>query len=245
MIFVIDSDSSHAFYTHITHRLATSLSPARTLLGILTAVALCAPSAQAGGFGGPAPFQNGSPLMTGTDGVYQAVASAKNVVGIISFAIRGGVQTSSANDNNWIFFVDGQILSGQTSANISQEKVAGVLDTTVSGGFPTNEDGTVDLPIAFVVPGNAGAGSFTGKINLNDPVAAFSGEGILSGTPERTDQIVLVSEPTILPSVPPVAVGGVQIVPLTIPGSDLGDIKFKLRGTRLSTTTTVNFNSNQ
>lgn len=222
------------------HRLATSLSPARTLLGILTAVALCAPSAQAGGFGGPAPFQNGSPLMTGTDGVYQAVGSAKNVVGIISFAIRGGVQTSSANDNNWIFFVDGQILSGQTSANISQEKVAGVLDTTVSGGFPTNEDGTVDLPIAFVVPGNAGAGSFTGKINLNDPVAAFSGEGILSGTPERTDQIVLITEANEAGFG-----GGVEIVPLTIPGSDLGDIKFKLRGTRLSTTTTVNFNSNQ
>jgi hypothetical protein len=181
--------------------------------------------ARAGGSFGPGPFRNGSPLVSGTDGVYECVATAKNATGIIRWQINNGAQTAATADNKWIMFVDGQVLSGQTSANISNGKVAGVLDTTVSGSLPTNDDGTISLPIVFVVPGNAGAGSFTGKIDLNSPIAAITGKGILTGTPARTDQIVFISEDFPY----------VTIVPLTIPGSGLGDIKFKLRGSRFST----------
>jgi hypothetical protein len=181
--------------------------------------------ARAGGSFGPGPFRNGSPLISGTNGVYECVATAKNVTGMIRWQINNGAQTAATADNKWIMFVDGQVLSGQTSANISNGKVAGVLDTTVSGSLPTNDDGTISLPIVFVVPGNTGAGSFTGTIDLNSPIAAITGKGILTGTPARTDQIVFISEDFPY----------VTIVPLTIPGSGLGDIKFKLRGSRFST----------
>lgn len=224
-IFWFDKIPPSAFYKRTMH-LPAILS--RSLFALCALGSLA--SVQAGGFGGPAPFQNGSPLLSGTDGVYQAVASAKNVTGLIGFSILNGYQTSTSAQNTWIMFVDGQVLSGQTSANISGGKVTGVLDTNVSGSFPTNDDGTVDLPIAFVVPGNAGAGEFRANIDLQDPVAAFNGTGTLSGTPSRTDQIVLVSdEPN------PITGTWVEIVPIVIPASDLGSIDFKVRGSRLST----------
>jgi hypothetical protein len=188
--------------------------------------------ARAGGSFGPGPFRNGSPLVSGTDGVYECVATAKNATGIIRWQINNGAQTAATADNKWIMFVDGEVLSGQTSANISNGKVAGVLDTTVSGSLPTNDDGSISLPIVFVVPGNAGAGSFTGKIDLNSPIAAITGKGILSGTPARTDQIVFIAN---IPEDGFLGFSPVTITPLTIPGSTLGDIKFKLRGSRLST----------
>jgi hypothetical protein len=187
----------------------------------------------AGGFGGPAPFQNESPLPTGTDGTYQCVASGLNATGLITWQINNGVQTSATADNKWIMFVDGQVLSGQTSANISDGKVAGVLDTTVSGALPTADDGTISLPIVFVVPGNAGAGRFNGSIDLKSPVAAIEGSGELRGTPERTDQIVFIQDAIAsqIQVIPPT----ILIRDLTIPGSQLEDLSFKIRGTRLST----------
>ena len=50
--------------------------------------------ARAGSFAGPPPFTNGSPLQSGTDGTYQAVASGTNLTGVFSFVISGGIQTS-------------------------------------------------------------------------------------------------------------------------------------------------------
>jgi len=190
-----------------------------------------AASAQAGSFGGPPPFKNGSPLESGTDGIYQAVASGTNLTGIFSWAISNGIQTSGATNNNWIFFLDGQVLSGTVSANVSQDKVAGVLDSGFGTGVPTNADGSVTLPLVFVVPGNAGAGQFNGKINLKSPIAYFSGNGTLSGTPSRTDQIVFISEGPLG--------GGVTLTPVVIPASALGKVDFKFRGSRLSTTTST------
>lgn len=200
-------------------------------------LALCAlgslASVQAGGFGGPAPFRNGSPLLTGTDGIYQAVASAKNLTGLISWSVRGGVQSSSVNDNTWIMYVDGAVLSGQPSVNISNDKITGVLDSSFTKGLPTNEDGTVDLPIVFVVPGNAGAGYFRANIDLQSPITAFNGTGEIKGTPGRTDQIVFLNSGTS-----GLFFGGTLAV--VIPGSDLDKATFKIRGTRLSTTTSSN-----
>lgn len=190
-------------------------------------LAFAAATAHAGSFGGPPPFSNGSPLTTGTDGVYQAVASGTNLTGVFSWQISSGVQTAGLQNNSWVFFVDGQILSGTTAVNVSQDKVAGVLDAGLGSGVPTNDNGTVDLPLVFVIPGNAGAGMFNGKINLNSPIAYFHGTGRLSGTPARVDQIVFIQDDPIAP---------VTVVPITIPGSTLGNIDFEFRGSRLSTT---------
>jgi len=196
-------------------------------------LAFSATTVHAGSFGGPPPFKNGSPLQSGTDGVYQAVASATNLTGLFSWTISDGVQTAGQTNNSWIFFVDGEILSGTTAANISEDKVAGILDAGFSNGIAQTSNGTLTLPYVFVVPGNAGSGDFSGKIDLKSPTASFNGDGKLSGTPARTDQIVYI-------------MGGnstigthVEVTPITIPGSSLGIVPFKFRGSRLSLSTTT------
>lgn len=209
---------------------------------LFPALLLSLSSLHAGSFGGPAPFRNGSPLPEGTDGRYQLVGTASNVTGIISFAIADGVQTASSADNQWVFFVDGQVLRGSTIANISQGKVAGILDSGI-GSIPTNEDGTVDLPIAYIIPGNAASGSFSGKINLNSAVAAMEGNGEISGLPAREDQILLITgdnDTTFFGTINGVLydIEGATYIPVVIPGSTLGNVDFKFRGTRLSQSTT-------
>lgn len=194
---------------------------------------------------GPAPFRNGSPLPSGTDGFYQAVATAPNVTGLFSWTISGGVQTSGQQNNRWVFFVDGQLLSGTTVANISDSKVAGVLDSGFGNGIPTNEDGTVDLPVAFVIPGNSASGHFEGKINLKSPYGAFNGSGVLQGTPTRIDQLIYIVDLSSFDSASfgpgfnpiftrPVEIPGTQFDPIT--GSGLPVTEFTFRGTRLSVT---------
>lgn len=201
-------------------------------------------SSFAGSIGGPPPFTGGSPLPTGVSGVYQAVASGTNLTGIFSWQISNGVQTAGQVNNNWIFFVDGQLLSGTVAANVSQDKVAGVLDSGFGSGIPTASDGTVDLPLAFVIAGNAGSGAFSGKINLNSPIAYFSGKGRLSGTPSRIDQIVFISERAFSITGNRTG-GGVEVTPITIPGSNLGQLEFKFRGSRLSTTVSATTTTTQ
>ncbi|MEI6705229.1 MAG: hypothetical protein WCL71_17125, partial [Deltaproteobacteria bacterium] len=204
-------------------------------------LAFSAATVHAGSFGGPTPFSNGSPLQSGTDGVYQAVASATNLTGLFTWTIQNGVQTTGKTNNSWIFFIDGLLLTGTTSANISEDKVAGILDAGFSNGIAQSANGTLTLPYVFVVPGNAGAGEFNGKINLKSSIASFSGEGVLTGTPERTDQIIyirpmgnntffFVDNSTWSP---------VSVTPVHIPGSLLQTQKFKFRGSRLTVSTTT------
>jgi len=195
----------------------------RPIVSLLAVFAVA--TAHAGSFGGPPPFKNGSPLTSGTDGTYQAVASGTNVTGLFSWHMSGGAQTPEQGNNSWIFFVDGEILSGQTSAVVSRGKVVGILDSTTSSGVPTTGNGTITLPLVFIIPGNTGSGQFTGKIDLNSPIAYFSGQGNLSGTAPRVDQIVFLRDAAV----------PVTIVPITIPGSTLGNIAFKFRGSRVST----------
>jgi len=201
-------------------------------------LAFSAATVHAGSFGGPPPFKNGSPLQSGTDGVYQAVASATNLTGLFSWTISDGVQTGGKTNNGWIFFVDGELLSGTTSANVSEDKVAGVLDAGFSNGIAQSANGTVTLPLIFVVPGNAGAGEFNGKIDLKSPIASFNGAGKLSGTPARVDQIVYVYDMSKFTSISG-AFNPVTITPVPIPGSSLGTIPFKFRGSRLTVSTTT------
>lgn len=200
----------------------------RPLLVLLATIGL----AHAGGFGGPPPFSNGSPLQSGTDGVYQAVASAVNLSGIFSFTISNGAQTTTPTNNGWVFFVDGQLLTGLVTAYVSTDKVDGILDSGFGTELPTDDDGTVPLPLAFVIPGNAAAGSFSGDIDLNSPIVPFSGEGQLEGIPGRVDQIVFITEPQVATEA---STEAVTVTPITIPGSSFEAVEFTFRGTRVTT----------
>lgn len=191
----------------------------RSLLVLIVTIGF----AHAGGFGGPPPFTGGSPLVSGIDGTYQAVASATNLTGIFGFRIQNGVQTQASANNSWIFFVDGDIISGSVAANVSNDKVVGVLDSGL--GSSLGNTGTSTGAEIFVIPGNAAAGFYNGTINLNSPIASFSGTGSLQGTPERTDQIVTVSTGS--------SGGDVNVTEITIPGSDFDKTDFTFRGTRL------------
>lgn len=201
------------------------MKTAFSLLALISTIGF----AHAGGFGGPPPFTGGSPLPTGVDGVYQAVASATNVTGLFTFSIVGGIQSNTPSANRWVFFVDGEVLSGNVSANISNDKVVGILDSGLNG-LKGDDSGQITLPMVVFVPGNAASGTFNGTIDLNSPIAAFEGEGVLSGTPARTDQIIFISEGSDV--LPP----SVLVTPVVIPGSTFDVTKFDFRGTRLTTT---------
>jgi hypothetical protein len=202
--------------------------------------------ARAGSFAGPPPFTNDSPLPSGTDGTYQAVASGINLTGVFSFVISGGLQTSdqSTTINGWVFFVDGNIFQGSVVAAISQSEVVGILNggaTTLP--FETGEPLT--LPSAFVVPGNTASGEFSGSISLNSPVGAFDGEGSLEGTPERIDQLVFITDPTVTEVVQTgtttttttsPSTNFQPVFPIRIPGTGIPKTEFDFRGTRVSTT---------
>ena len=103
---------------------------------------LAALSAQAGSFAGPPPFTNGSPLVSGVDGMYQATARGKNLTGVFRFTYANGSQTSNPQlptgdtvsslltdpYNDYVFFVEGLVYRGLVQANINTSSIAGVLD---------------------------------------------------------------------------------------------------------------------
>jgi hypothetical protein len=203
-------------------------------LAVLSSTLVLSISAQAGGFGGPGPFRNGSPLPTGTDGVYSAVANGTNLTGYFSFSLRGGVQTAGTRGNSWVFFVDGQTLRGSVTANAANGKVVGILDSGVSTAL-TNSDGSLELPAILYIPGNSANGDFEGKLNTSSPTGYFDGKGQMAGFPARTDQIIAIN------TTGGNGTGNVNVIltAVPIPGSTLGQVDFKFRGTRLSTTTST------
>jgi hypothetical protein len=192
-------------------------------------------------FAGPPPFTNGSPLITGTDGTYQATASGVNLTGVFSFVISGGLQTSTSSSviNSWVFFVDGQIVQGPVVAAISRSDVVGVMNGGTSQvSLTTGTNGALTLPTAFIVPGNTASGEFRGSISLNNPYGSFRGKGTLEGAPERIDQLVVITEPSAPVVSNGVVVSGntnvVTVQRIVIPGSTFGATKFKFHGTRVS-----------
>lgn len=114
-------------------------------------------SAHAGGFGGPPPFTNGSPLTSGTDGSYQASARGNNTSGIIRFRMSGGNQTFAGND--YIFFSEGLVFTGSTQASIMKSKISGILGTS------------------FPVTGHTLRGFFSASLDQNSAFGSFSGKG--------------------------------------------------------------------
>jgi hypothetical protein len=109
---------------------------AASFLVFLTGIVHVYPSA------GPPPFTNGSPLVSGVDGSYQATARGRNLTGVFRFTYANGVQTSSPQlptgntvsnlltdpYNDYVFFVEGKVYRGLVQANVNVGSVAGVLD---------------------------------------------------------------------------------------------------------------------
>jgi hypothetical protein len=215
------------------------MKAALPLLALIATINL----ARAGAFAGPPPFTNESPLLSGMDGTYQAIAEGVNLTGVFSFVIKGGIQTSdqSVTINGWVFFVDGNIFQGSVVAAISQTTVAGVLNGQASQSLPTGPNGSVTLPTAFIVTGDTASGDFRGHISLHSPEGAFGGDGTLQGAPARVDQLVFISQPTqavvdangnvVVPST-----DAVTVTDITIKAGTLGENRFTFQGTRVSTT---------
>jgi hypothetical protein len=150
----------------------------------LFAFALTVTFAQAGGFGGPPPFTNGSPLVSGVDGSYQATARGSNLSGVFRFTYSGGRQTSapSIDDNgiltdpynDYIFFVDGLAYRGINQTNVNDGSISGVLDNGAANvpNAVTNTGGATFLGVQTFL-----AGYYSGKLDNNSAVASFSGNG--------------------------------------------------------------------
>ncbi len=128
----------------------------KLLVGSLALIATFS-SVQAGGFGGPPPFTNGSPLLSGTDGSYQASARGNNTSGIIRFRMNGGNQTFTGND--YAIFSEGLVYTGTTQASIMTSNISGILGTS----------GTIT--------GHTLRGFFNAKLNQNSAFGSFSGNG--------------------------------------------------------------------
>lgn len=212
-------------------------------LTLLAMGLVSASSVYAGGIGGP--FNSYSPLQSGIDGVYQATARGKNLTGIISFTYSGGMPTVGGTANSWVFFVEGQIVRGQTTASIDEDKVAGVLD---SGTLDTqsDSDGNISLPAILLNTGTSSAGFFDGSIDLKSVNARFSGEGLITPSPGTTNQIIAISQPQS--SVSNVSFTGtisITNVVYTNLGGTVPPTSFKFSGYRLTTLAPgVNTNTN-
>jgi len=207
-------------------------------LPVLCTFALLAVTAasHAGSFGGPPPFTDMSPLQSGIDGSYQATARGTNLTGIIRFAYSGGVQSPIATANTYAFFVDGNVVSGGVTASITGKDLAGVL-----GGqdfsVPTNNSGTSQLPIVFIVRGNRANGQFTGQMNLEDKMSAFQGHGNIAPAPSETNSIVLIqtnNNDGIIITTGNVTSSDVTVTPFIVAGSNITPTNFTFEGVRTS-----------
>jgi hypothetical protein len=214
--------------------LELTLSIHHFMKGIIVATAALAVSTYsvfAGGFGGPAPFQNDSPLRSGIDGIYQASASGQNLTGIISFALESGIQTSNQRENSWIMFSQGSIFRGGTAVNVVDTNITGILD---AGGasIPATDDGSLTLPIVFVAPSDRASGEFTGNIQLRSPTGKFSGKGTLYPTPAENIEIVGISEDVL---------GNISIVSqnVALSAGSASELSFRFNGVRKTTVTGV------
>jgi len=121
---------------------------------------------------GPPPFTNGSPLVSGVDGSYQATVRGTNLSGIIRFSYLSGNQTTTTAANSYAIFVDGQAYSGDVQAAINTDNVGGVLETSTA------------------INSNTASGVFNGSMDQDSPYATFSGNGsltVVNGTTTFTD----------------------------------------------------------
>jgi hypothetical protein len=166
---------------------------------------------------GPPPFTNGSPLVSGVDGMYQATARGKNLTGVFRFTYANGSQTSNPQlptgntvdnlltdpYNDYVFFVEGLVYRGLVQANINTSSIAGVLDNG-SANVAIFGDGTMGNILSFT------SGFFNGSMDQNSPFACFHGKGEVT----VNQQIDVVVQPQIIVEVQELVEGtGTEFVP--------------------------------
>jgi hypothetical protein len=160
---------------------------------LLLLVSLCSLpfTANAGNMFGPAPNRNGSPLVSGVDGTYQATATDTNIIGIFRFQYSGGSQTSDLNKNKWIFFREGQVIKGNVEAAINGSSLSGILGQEAARSASANTNAT--FPLILTSSTADSAGSFNGKLNLKSPSGAFNGSGVLQSATEDITRYTFVN----------------------------------------------------
>ncbi len=136
--------------------------------------------AQAGSFGGPPPFTNGSPLLSGVDGTYQASIRGTNLSGVLKFTYIDGVQTiTTTGDNVYVIFYQGQVISGFADVAINDGSVSGVFENaTIFNATPiVNSTTTGAGTISTTVTPTSPSGYFNGTIDNNSSNGNFNGDG--------------------------------------------------------------------
>lgn len=139
------------------------------VLPILFVIAMTTSTAFAGSLFGPPPFTNGSPLPTGVQGTYQASAIGQGITGLIRFSYNSDGNPSALGNNDYIFFVNGTIITGQTDAAVMTNKIYGILNTP---------DPITPTPVLSLF--DSLGGSFNASINNKSPYYSFKGNGVIS-----------------------------------------------------------------
>ena len=157
---------------------------------------------------GPPPFTNGSPLVSGVDGFYQATARGRNLTGVFRFTYANGVQTSSPQlptgntvpnlltdpYNDYVFFVEGKVYRGLVQANVNVGSVAGVLD---NGAFNVlGTESSTSTPTPTVSPTASPSPSVS-------PTASPSPTVSPTASPSPTVSPTASPSPTVSPTASP------------------------------------------
>jgi hypothetical protein len=203
---------------------------------------------------GARPFTDGSPLVSGVDGNYQATARAKNLLGVFRFTYANGAQTSNPRlptgnsvaslltdpYNDYVFFVSGVVYRGLVQANINVFRVAGVFD---NGGANVPNSGQISVVVAptatptatptaspTATPTATSSTSLQNSLTLNSFMSGFFNGSIDQSSPDAsfqgTGSVVVVS--------PAIQIAGSTGL---VDGSSF-ERKFKFRGVRNHTGTT-------
>lgn len=197
---------------------------------------------------GARPFTDGSPLVSGVDGNYQATARAKNLLGVFRFTYANGAQTSNPQlptgnsvaslltdpYNDYVFFVEGVVYRGLVQANINVFRVAGVFD---NGGANVPNFGQISVVVAptatptaspTATPTATSSTSLQNSLTLNSFMSGFFNGSIDQSSPDASFQ----------------GTGSVVVVSPAFPNStglvdgSSFERKFKFRGVRNHTGTT-------
>lgn len=202
-------------------------------LPVLCSLAVLASAAfsHAGSFGGPPPFTDLSPLQSGIDGSYQATCRGENLIGVIRFAYQNGVQSALPAANAYTFFVSGDTVSGNVTASITGKDIDGVL-AGQDFSVPSNDEGSTELPLVFIVRGNRASGYFQGQMDLEDRMSVFKGTGNISPANEETNTVIAIDENNAV--ITDSAAIDVVVTNFVIQGSSITPTDFDFTGVRTS-----------
>lgn len=219
------------------------MKTALSLLALIASISF----GHAGGFGGPPPFTNSSPLPSGTDGTYEAAVRGQNLTGIFGFQIQNGVQTAAQNENTWVIFVRGNVYEGTTQASIAgNSNITGVLDGNTS---TVGENGQITLPV--IISSYGANGYFTGQLAMNSAAGLIKGKGLLSSVGQDVTTLSYTGFFTVVIGFTPppgnqpierqVIATQTEIIPKQ--EGNFGNVAFTFQGTRLNLGTTSSSSS--